>query len=341
MVTENIVVKQAILHVLDSEHGKMILSSQCLSLGSLMAEFIKNHISRLVRNDSVKKCYFKEQNSETRVLSTKIDPDIFVQSSQELAKRLYSIMYSNAEAIPPADLLMCLFAESGVSYLAILKLDYRKFFTHNTVLDEDGEVNELVLSSSLLPSSSIKLSEAAIIPYDSKYALILEKRHNIIGMRQFYFSEQFLECYSFKSTAEQINMVTKTLEEINRKYHAADCAVQNMETKKRLHEALEDEGILDIQKVAEDIFDSGESAMAKEEFVEKMERFKLDKRVISPAENKSFNRFATQRVKTDNGIIIEIPMDTYKDKACVEFVTNQDGTVSILLKDLRIVESRL
>ena len=47
-----------------------------------------------------------------------------------------------------------------------------------------------------------------------------------------------------------------------------------------------------------------------------------------------------QKIKTDNGIEIIIPVDYMNSKDYVEFVTQSDGTISIQLKNITNITSK-
>ena len=42
------------------------------------------------------------------------------------------------------------------------------------------------------------------------------------------------------------------------------------------------------------------------------------------------------KIKTDNGIELTVPTDVYKDKDAIEFINNPDGTISILITNVKI-----
>ena len=44
---------------------------------------------------------------------------------------------------------------------------------------------------------------------------------------------------------------------------------------------------------------------------------------------------------TDTGIEIKIPMDLYQNSGCVEFITNADGTISVLIKNIEHLEAKM
>lgn len=339
MEIDNIIIKRAILHVLDVNAGRPELSDQDIEMGSNLHEFIKKHIGRLLKSDSTKSCVFHDTNSDIYRHTAGMNVNNFVHDTQFLAEKLYSLM-TNGD-IPSADLLCVLFCESGMNYLAILKMDYKQLYSHHidTVEGQKSEV-QIVLHKDLLPSPTTRLSEAALITLGKKTAAVIEKKREINGEKKFYFSEQFLECYAFSSTKDRLNTVAKSIEFLNQKYYGPDGAIRSLEVKTQINSMLEEYGEIDVEKLANAIFD-GEESYIKEDFLEKMEKRNLTKRPIKPSEDKTYNRFSTQHVKTDSGINIMIPMDTYNDSNLVQFITNEDGTISILLKNVNIVRSKL
>ena len=47
-----------------------------------------------------------------------------------------------------------------------------------------------------------------------------------------------------------------------------------------------------------------------------------------------------QHLTTDTGIEITIPMEEYRNPDHVEFITNMDGTISVLIKNIGVLSSR-
>ena len=59
MITrDDIVIRKAILHILDTDHGECILSSALLNPGPEMHDFIRNHIYKIVSSDDTKNCCY-------------------------------------------------------------------------------------------------------------------------------------------------------------------------------------------------------------------------------------------------------------------------------------------
>ena len=72
----------------------------------------------------------------------------------------------------------------------------------------------------------------------------------------------------------------------------------------------------------------------QEELTEKLEKYHLEKEVIRPKSENTIKKFQKQHLTTDTGIEITIPMEEYKNPDRVEFLTNPDGTVSVLIKNI-------
>ena len=62
--------------------------------------------------------------------------------------------------------------------------------------------------------------------------------------------------------------------------------------------------------------------------------------MVTVENKKTTRRFEKQHITTDTGIEIKIPMEQYKSGDSVEFITNPDGTISVLLKNVGKIKTR-
>ena len=81
-----------------------------------------------------------------------------------------------------------------------------------------------------------------------------------------------------------------------------------------------------------------ESKIAEEK--EKLEKYNMEKEVVRPKSEATIKKFQKQHLTTDTGIEITIPMEEYKDPEKVEFITNPDGTISVLIKNIGHLSTR-
>ena len=111
-----------------------------------------------------------------------------------------------------------------------------------------------------------------------------------------------------------------------------------MRAKQIIHQALEEEGGFTVEEIAEQVFE--DKPELKIEFQDKMEKYDMVKQEVKPQSDTTVRKFETQCLTTDSGIEIKIPMSEYNDPGKVEFITNQDGTVSVLIKNIGLLKAK-
>lgn len=326
-------IKKVIVHILESSAGIPVLSDEELEYGSEFGDFLREHLYKIYTGDDIKDCRFYENDSEMFNILQEYGENGFVQTSKKAASLLYGIMNSNID-IPPADLVVVLFTLGGAEYLAFLKMNYKSFYTHMTTSDDyGGNMNHVIMHKALFPGEGQKLSEAAVICLDDLTVRLAEKKYEINGVKENYFSKRFLQCSSSLSPKAKLNIVTKAVEKVQGKYiDDSEQLGAKMKAKSIIHAEFEGQGMINVPELAEKIFD-GQPEM-KAEFEEQVGKYKISEDEIaiqSPAVSKKFSK---QHLTTDTGIEIKIPMEEYENPDSVEFITNGDGSISVLIKNI-------
>ncbi len=339
MVKEEIRIKKAIVHILDSSIGMPVLSDEELDFGSEFADFLKEHIARLSSGDDGKKCKFYKEESEVYRMLSQYSDDFFVDASKDMADFLYSIMNSNID-IPPADLIVVRFRYGEEEYLGLLKMNYKSLYTHRTLASgEGGNTNEIIRHKSILPPESQRLSEAAIIGLSDLSVEVVERKYEVNGEKTNYFSYLFLKCSGRMSHKSKLSIVTKAVEMVQKEgYEESGRYEAQMRAKHVIQEELEEKGGFVVEEIAEKIFE--EKPELKTVFQDKMEKYDMVKEEILPKSEATTRKYQKQHLLTDTGIEIKIPMEQYKNPGSVEFITNPDGTVSVWIKNIGHLEAR-
>ncbi len=333
-------IKKVIVHILESSAGIPVLSDEEMDYGSEFGEFLREHIYKIDTSDEVKKCSFYENESEVYQILQEFSDETFSEISRKIATHLYGIMNSNIE-IPPADLIVVYYVVNRANYLAILKMNYKSLYTHMTCCDEYGtNINEVIMHKALLPGGSSKLTEAALISLDDLTLKIVEKKYEVNGVKENYFSKRFLQCSSSLSVKSKLSIITKAVDQIQEKFIEEDneqCEAK-MKAKSIINSEFENQGMLNVAEMSEKIFE--EQPEMKAEFEEKISKYKLLQDEIEVNNSITSKKFTNQHLKTDSGIEIKIPMEQYKNPESVEFITNQDGTISVLIKNVSHLYSK-
>ncbi|MBO5474354.1 MAG: nucleoid-associated protein [Lachnospiraceae bacterium] len=341
MNKEDIRIKNVIVHILDSTIGMPVLSDTELEYGSEIAEFLKEHIAKLSSGDDAKECRFYREESEVFHMLEEYADDNFVAISKDIASLLYEIMSGNID-IPAADLMVVRFREGEEEYLALLKMNYKALYTHRTMTLQDGEgnSNEIIRHKSILPSGSQRLTEAAIIRLDDLSLQVIEKKYEVNGEKTNYFSFLFLKCSSHLSHKSKLSIVSRAVESVQKEgFDESERFEKQMRAKSIIQEEIEENGGFVVEELADRIFE--DQPELKVAFQDKMEKYDMVKEQIQPQSENTVRKYQSQHLYTDTGIEIKIPMEQYKNPRCVEFITNPDGTVSVLIKNIEHLEAKL
>lgn len=340
MTKGDIVIRNAIVHILDSTVGIPVLSDRELSYGSDFADFLKEHIYRVLVSDDKKNCEFIREESEVFKLLSENDGEMdFVGFSRNIASKLYEIMNSNIE-IPAADLIVVCFEINQINQLAFLKMNYRASYMHTTISDEGVNTNSVTKYKSMLPSETSRLTEAAVINLTDYKIKLIEKKYSINGVKENYFSKLFLNCTSNLSQKAKLNIVEKAIDTVQKEYfNDLEQFEEKMRAKSVIHEELTNQGSITVEEVADKVFE--EKPELKDKFKEKVKKYKInEEEEIIPQNETTTRKFEKQHLTTDTGIEIKIPMEQYNSTDNIEFLTNEDGTISVLIKNIGHITSK-
>lgn len=368
---DDIVIRKAILHILDTTHGECILSNTILDPGPDLHDFIRNHIYKIVSSDDTKNCEFDPEYSPIySILETWDESDeiSFIETSQAIANKLYIAMGEGLD-IPAADLLFVTFQAEGTIYLALLKMNYKDSYTHEVTIDSSYELHKtanaedniipvstsdedvantmenitdtasdtpvintgIIKTHSLLPSATARIPEAVIINLSDYHIKLLEKRYEINGEKAFYLSENFLVCRTSIPPKKKLNILTRVINNISNKYDGADLKTK-MDTKSALQKEYVDRQSFDVEEIGNKLF--GKSPEKKSEFDEKMEQYDLQYDNFTVTNESTVKKLEKQVMVTDSGIEISIPMETYNKLANFEVQTDVTGKSTIIIRNI-------
>ena len=183
MEKDEIIIRSAIMHILDSSVGMPVLSDSLLELSPDMNDFLRNHIYKVISGDDLKTCVFDEESSEVYKKLQGFSEETMVETSKALAEDLYAIMNANP-AIPPADVFFVTYQMESEQHLAILKMNYKEVYLHYTSMNEEnGNVNDIMKQCCALPGMGGRLSEAVIISLWENTVQLIEKKVEITTIK--------------------------------------------------------------------------------------------------------------------------------------------------------------
>ena len=333
------IIHKFIIHVLDKENDTPILNDYEGRVSPEVDKFFQKVMNRVVKDDDLRKAAFKNYNDNLiKNCCEQIiyDEDTFLQNSKEIAAYLFEVMKINAE-IESCDLAICLYTVKDEKYVGIVKLDYKRLYTHSIeLLDEKFNI-QMVSNEIGIPETG-RQKQAAIVGAnginDEYHLKVLDKDAEKEGSESKFVSE-FLHAEKidddkyktkvFKSTAE--NWITNALSSDIKK--AED--VRSM-----LNYTLKEKQEINVQDFIENNIKGEE---LKESFKEHMEdkgleeSFNIDKKWVE-------KKLKKRSIRTDNGFDIKGNLSDFEDPMKYSVRQNENGSIDIVIKNVNFYEEK-
>ena len=225
------------------------------------------------------------------------------------------------------DLVFIQFSKEGVDHFAFLRIALRETLTHL-----GGEVdNPIKLTQNNLPGFGTGADEALVINLQSRKYHLIEKRIKYNGAFLNYFSENLLQEQPKISPKKSIKEIEKTAQRIAENFQQDDFQFQS-KVKSAIFNQLEEENELSPEKLANDLFDNNLTEV-KETIPDPVRFDEIDA-------SRQLKKFENQKLSLSNGIELLVPNHVYEDAESVEFIQNENGTYSILIKNIEDIQNK-
>ncbi|EGO62885.1 nucleoid-associated protein [Acetonema longum] len=325
-----VTIKSAIIHILDTSAGLPVLSDRLMLIEKEIEDYISGIIDKSFHSDDVKECMFKAESTlweQCQNASWNLIP-----ISQSIAENMFSIMRRNAE-IPVADVVMGISQMDGNDYLFMLKFDYRSAFTHFAGVKNDNKEINIIRYRTLLPAQAAKVPEGFFINMQTPSVKVIERQFTVDGIKDFYLSTQILACTENKTPRQKATKILKVAEKVAELYYAKEDEM-NTHISSTMFDELQQEQPLVVENLGQKFF--AKNPAAREEFFERLAAVDIGKDEILALSEKFQKKFGKQAIKTSSGVEIKIPTQVYSNVDEIEFINNPDGTVSLLIKNIKI-----
>ena len=331
MMETSIGVNKAILHILDFNSNLTVFSANELELGkSGVAEFLMKHIEKAYCDPGAKPAAFNPDSRFREQLAAYRGGELsFVDFSVQIATWLVEAI-AGSDKLISADLLVCDLTVNGEPVLAMLKCDNRVGFTHQVTQGETGICNEIINHYAILPNPSQKIDEYAFIGSGAAAIRLADKKCRIDGREVFVLADVVLNCEAKVSPKEVISRVTAIARKVAEN-HGENPAIAVSRAKTFILENTEVSEVLDPVELGQQVF--AESPILRQEYLQEVDQAGIDG-TVKIDRNLAIKTGRTQKIKTDTGIEISIPIDYFQNKDYVEFINHPDGTLSIALKNI-------
>ena len=325
-----IIIHQAILHVLDTTLDAPVLSGGGMELTAEKTAYLQNHIEKLLASDEIRQCRPLPDSAFRNELEHNQD---FIDLSCRIAGVLFDYMHAHT-TIPGADLAVVDFTRDGAPWLGILKLNYKNGYTHYTETVEGAPINSIIQQRACLPTQSGKVEEGALVNLTDYSMRLLEKKYDIDGHKEFYLSSvvfQYTQAEPEKKKLQAIQeAATQAVKDAYEDEPHADAQVAMLIA----NQAADNDNQVSVEQVRQQLAEEYPlAAVPFDDYVEKSEVLEEAAApvTVTPAR---IRRMESRSIRTANGIEVKIPTELLNSDSELEFLHDPDGSVSLLIKNV-------
>lgn len=235
------------------------------------------------------------------------------------------------------DLAVFSFDRDNEPHLCVAMLPYRAAVVHQVEPDgENGVLTQLLAHGTVLPLAGSKGTAGFVVNLSTGDIRLRDTAVlTNVGNRQL-FGEALFSMAATRTTKEAVAAVTEMIEQAA----PPDMPPQELRpaVKRAMSKSIEEKGVIDVQDVAQEVFRSDPE---REAIIEQVGRQMQEEALepVIPVENKRvMAQLQKVKIKTDNGISITLPRTLADDENSFAVVSNDDGTISIIIS--RVQELR-
>ena len=325
-----IIIHQAILHVLDTTLDAPVLSGGGMELTAEKTAYLQNHIEKLLASDEIRQCRPLPDSAFRNELEHNQD---FIDLSCRIAGVLFDYMHAHT-TIPGADLAVVDFTRDGAPWLGILKLNYKNGYTHYTETVEGAPVNSIIQQRACLPTQSGKVEEGALVNLTDYSMRLLEKKYDIDGHKEFYLSSVVFQYTQAEPEKKKLQAIQEAAAQAVKDAYEDEPHADAQVAMLIANQAADNDNQVSVEQVRQQLAEEYPLATVPfDDYVEKSEVLEEAAApvTVTPAR---IRRMESRSIRTANGIEVKIPTELLNSNSELEFLHDPDGSVSLLIKNV-------
>ena len=325
-----IIIHQAILHVLDTTLDAPVLSGGGMELTAEKTAYLQNHIEKLLASDEIRQCRPLPDSAFRDELEHNQD---FIDLSCRIAGVLFDYMHAHT-TIPGADLAVVDFTRDGAPWLGILKLNYKNGYTHYTETVEGAPVNSIIQQRACLPTQSGKVEEGALVNLTDYSMRLLEKKYDIDGHKEFYLSSVVFQYTQAEPEKKKLQAIQEAAAQAVKDAYEDEPHADAQVAMLIANQAADNDNQVSVEQVRQQLAEEYPlAAVPFDDYVEKSEVLEEAAApvTVTPAR---IRRMESRSIRTANGIEVKIPTELLNSDSELEFLHDPDGSVSLLIKNV-------
>lgn len=312
------------MHMLDFEHRKIYHSTDFVDMNETSIDYYRKKVEKALNSPSLKELTVGSLHEMMLRCEKMIESqEEFIKQAHEMTDKLFALG-SVIEEMPNSNVLFVDCYKNGERYVGALKLNYR--YIPMSVIDEN---NIRITKKQVLPTMGSPVDEAIIVNVDAKKLFLIEKKYNIDGKLDFYLNAQWIKGEEKLTDKQKISTMKKVVRKMDDIYNVNDGKALPL-MKHEIQEKIDTNQPVKPLEIVKKVLEKDGQAQEESEIMMK------DLGIGEEDQIESLSLTAMDKCKLvlDDEIEISLPIEEYLSGDKVEKVKQEDGTYSILLKDV-------
>ncbi len=214
--------------------------------------------------------------------------------------------------------------------IAFFKLNFQSRFS--CAVNEDGKVS-WQKTMRLLPSHTQKEYDFFFINIYERKVWMSDYKCHLDGKVINYMADEILKIELTPSEKEMVSVIETAVLDTIKECYKKEAPQKVFEYRQSLASEVQDYGNISAVNMERTVFADNEEA--KEVYREKMEELQIPKKPIEVGKKTQRKLNKKQKIVTENGIEILVPIEYLEDKEVFEYRQEETGSVSIVIKDVK------
>ena len=319
-----IIINKILMHMLDFEHRKIFHSSEFVDLNETSIDYYRKKVEKALNAPTMKELTVGSLH-EMMLRSEKMveSDEEFIQQAKEITDKLFALG-SVIEEMPNSNVLFVDCYKNGEKYIAVLKLNYRRI--PMSVVDEEAV---RITKQQVLPQMGSAVDEAIIVNCDKKQLFLIEKKFTIDGKPDFYLNPQWIKGEEKLTDKQKFSTMKKVIKKMDDIYNVNDGKALPL-MKQEIQEKIDTNQPVKPLEIAKKVLEKDYQAQEESEVMMK----DLGINEEDEIQSMSVTGIDVCKLVLDGDIEVKLPIEEYLDGTHIEKKKEEDGSYSIILKNI-------
>lgn len=332
MKWQDVVIKKVFFCIFDTNMEVVPYSGYVPGDEDEMYRYLCQMVAKYYYHETSRKGFIHKDSELLQILPENGDQfEAFVNC---ICEQIQELMQQNPEIQSGAGLFAWVTMEEQ-DYIAFFKSNYQARFC--VAQDQNGRVH-WTLNPAILPGPSPKVNEYFYLNINDNQAQVSDFECHIDDLKQNYLADYILKLSFKPSEAVTVKAIDTSVVETIKHCYEEQAPQKIMEYKTIMAEQVKEKGQIIVPELEEAVFkDNEQAAILYQEVAEQQQIPKIPVYVSKKTERRLGKK---QKLVTDNGIEILVPLELLKDDSVFEYHQNDDGKMSILIKEIESIENK-